>query len=284
MQLAREGLSFETTREVVGLGATHLLVQSKFDFNNPSFVVRGQLDNQFGQLFADSAMGELVDVGGKAALVGKALLAAEEAARGLRDGAYDALGIPNATERAADIDKKIKELEREIVLHEQKMAAQKADMDHKYKVWQSTKGPALARKADYEISKLAYAKLKLNYDEGPFSWKKQHARWTAWRATVQAFADAQAERQRVKAALGGTLDRIASHQGKTVVVTSASIETSLEKLMKLQIGMPVDITLELLFCGEPRTLTFPWILGNDLANAKTVVTLLIPSVVEIVNG
>jgi hypothetical protein len=101
---------------------------------------------------------------------------------------------------------------------------------------------------------------------------------------LAALEGAQARSRHAQAVLQNELQEIADYPGKTIVVTSASIESSLEGLQVLKDGMPVDMTLELLFCGEPKTLNIPWIVGKPAANAKMVIQALLPAVCELVEG
>ena len=49
-------------------------------------------------------------------------------------------------------------------------------------------------------------------------------------------------------------------------------------------GVKVNMRLDLLFCGQPKTVELPWIVGKPAQNAKTLVSALIPSVSQLVNG
>jgi hypothetical protein len=279
LQFTREKLAFESAREIQGLGRTQLLVESKFDLKKPSFLARGQLDSEFAEAFGASALGELTDVTGKAAALGAATQAAfTEARDGLEQVRKDA-GLLSALETIdAVAAQRVKEAEAAALAH-------KKDMDAKYKAWQDTPASEPAKRKARE---LVWGQSKIAYDEGPLSkikvLERRKAEYREVHGGVAALEAAKAENQRVQAALGDTLQELADYSGKTIVVTSAAIESSLEDLSLLAPGVPVDMTLELIFCGKPRTVEFPWLIGNPPANAKTLVTILMPMVSKLVNG
>ena len=279
LQLSREKFSFEATREIHGLGKAQLFVESKFDLAKPTFRARGQLDDEFGKTFGDSALGELTDVTGKAAGIGAAALGAYTGARGRLEAAREEAGLPTALETIDAIAaQRVREAQAAADEH-------KRDMDAKWKAWQDTPTSEPVRRA---ARKLAWEQSKFTYEEGPLSkinvLERRKAQYHRVHAGVAALEAAKAENERVQAALGSTLDEIAAHKGKTVVVTSASFESSLEGLMALKDGLPVNMRLELLFCGKPRTVDIPWIVGKPADNAKRVVATLIPAVSRLVNG
>ncbi|NOT30833.1 MAG: hypothetical protein HOP15_10345 [Planctomycetes bacterium] len=281
LQFTREKLSFESTREIQDLGKTQLFVESKFDLSKPTFHARGQLDNEFGKTFGDSALGEVADVGGKAAAIGTAALKAFTAARDGLEAARREAELPTALETIDAIAaQRVKEAQVAAVAH-------KKEMDAKYKAWQDTPDE-FPHKAERKAREIIWGQSKIAYDEGPMSRLKVLARRKAQyeqvHAGLAAIAAAKAENQRVQAALGKTLDEIAAYKEKTVVVTSASIEASLELLQALEDGMSVDMNLELLFCGKPKTVNIQWIIGKPAQNAKMVVAALMPAVCRLVNG
>lgn len=281
LQFTREKLAFESTREIKGLGKTQLFVESKFDLSKPTFNARGQLDSEFGKTFGDSALGEVADVGGKAAAIGAAAL---KAFNGVRDGleaARKEAELPAALETIDAIAvQRVKDAQAAAVAH-------KKEMDAKYKAWQDTPDE-FPHKAERKAREIIWGQSKIAYDEGPMSkikvLERRKAQYEKVHAGLAAIEAAKAENQRIQAALGKTLDEIAAYKGKTVVVTSASIEASLELLQALEDGMSVDVNLELLFCGKPKTVNIPWVIGKPAENAKRVVAALMPAVSRLVNG
>jgi len=204
LQLSREGLAFETVRSIAGLGSAELRVASKFDLHAPTFEVRGKLDNEFGETFGRSVLGEAADVGGKAAAVGAAALAAVNTARQGLEALRTELGIPTPLETL------------EAVATQQRDNALAARD-------QQTKGSFL-------------------WNQWNDAYERRKERLVRITAGKRAFEAAQAESQRVQAELGNLLTRVANYPGKTIVIQSASFDAALAGLQGgLPIELQLDL-------------------------------------------
>ncbi len=278
LELSSKGLSFSATRELLDLGSLQIEVESKFDLKKPTFRARAALSNDFAETFSQSAVGEALDVVGKAAGIGAAALNALDNARKGVEELREQFGLPKAIdviENAAET--RVQNAQAEAVEH-------KNELDALYKEWQATPDNEPVKKKAREV---AYRLKKRTYDEGPLSkiamLERRKDQLERIRSKLRAFENAQKESQRVQAALGDTLERIAAYKGPTIVLKSASIDASLDGLQSLKNGMPVDLDVEVLFCGESKKMTINWVVGKPAQNIKGLVASLMPSVSALVN-
>lgn len=94
---------------------------------------------------------------------------------------------------------------------------------------------------------------------------------------MKAVVQAQAEHKRVKDERDRVNAKISNKVGKTWVVRKVTFDASITELAALANGVPVQMTLDLAFCGEPKTVKFLWLIGRPLENAKTIIQDVVPA-------
>jgi hypothetical protein len=279
LRLDRESLSLEVERNVADLGSVALLVKANFDLSNPDFVARGTLSSQFAETFGDSVVNELTDVGGALAGAGAAALAAADKVRAGADALRSKLGLGTALETIEAVARKrMEDAEAE-------RAGHKKELDKAWKEWQDTpKSDPLLRKA----REVKWGVKKQTYDEGPLSkvamLKRRQAEYAEVKAKVDELEKAQAIARQAQDMLQGKLKELADYPGKVVVIRGASFETGLAKLEDLKDGVPLDLSLDLLFCGQPKPVNIAWTIGKPKENAKAVVRALVPAEAQLAFG
>lgn len=194
LRISRAGVSFQVERAIAGLGSADLLVDAKLDLRNPTFLVRGELQNEFGERFGSSVLGEATDVAGKAAAIGAAAIAAVTTAEQGLEALRTELGIPTPLET----------LEAVAVTHRD---------NAKWHRDQHAQGTKL-----HDFWQGAYERRSVLVEN-----------IVAGKTAVE---NAKAERQRIQAELGNLLTRIANYPGRTVVVRSAAFEAGLAVLQE----------------------------------------------------
>ena len=274
LQLDRQHLSFAALRDIKGLGSADLKLQADFDLAKPGFQAHGTLNNEFGKQLAAGPAGEMLDFGGKLAGVATAADAAVSKAVDGVNSLRGSLGLPTAIE-AIDgfLAQRVADAQGDADRH-------KHEMDALYKTWQDTPKTNPVLRASREA---AYTASKFTYDQGPLSKLKVLERRKSEYADVHAkLLDIQALKARAKQvhdalAAGGA--QVRDYKGKTIVVTAASFDAALEKLETLRTaGGQLDVTVDLLFCGAPKTVTVPWVLGDPAKNVATIVDAVLPGV------